>query len=155
MIDIQIASSDTHIPSIDMLTAWARAAVNLFPENCAMSIRVTDEKEMIQLNRDYRHIDKATNVLSFPAELPDVIKDVLAEPLLGDIVICATIIEREAFEQNKNLEAHWAHIVIHGTLHLLGYDHIKDEEAEKMETLEIELLSLFGYADPYNDRIKA
>jgi len=147
-IDVQFAKPDLHTPSIELLSTWAQAAVNLFAQDGVMTIRVTDEDEIRQLNRDFRNIDKSTNVLSFPAELPAEI----AEPLLGDIVICATIVEREALAQKKSSDAHWAHMVIHGTLHLLGQDHIEDEAAEKMETLEINLLSQFGYANPYTDR---
>jgi len=147
-IDIQIAHSNIHAPHVDLLSAWATAVVDQFADNSTMTIRVTDEDEIRQLNRDYRHIDKTTNVLSFPVELPEEIE----ERLLGDVVICATIVESEALKQNKKLEAHWAHMVIHGTLHLLGYDHIEDVEAEKMEALEINILNQFGYADPYVDR---
>lgn len=147
-IDVQFANPDLHAPSIELLSTWAQAAVNLFAQDGVMTIRVADEDEIRQLNRDFRNIDKSTNVLSFPAELPAEI----AEPLLGDIVICATIVEREALAQKKSSDAHWAHMVIHGALHLLGQDHIEDEAAEKMETLEINLLSQFGYANPYTDR---
>jgi probable rRNA maturation factor len=87
-------------------------------------------------------------VLSFPAEVPEGILDI---PLLGDLVICVPVVEREAREQGKTAEAHWAHLVIHGCLHLLGYDHLEDEEAEEMEALERELLSELGYPDPYAD----
>ena len=100
---------------------------------------------MQELNRDYRGKDYPTNVLSFPCDW-----DLPEEPrLLGDVVIAAAVVNREAKEQKKTMEAHWAHIVIHGFLHLLGYDHIEDEEAEKMENTEREILAKLGYADPY------
>jgi probable rRNA maturation factor len=94
------------------------------------------------------HKDYATNVLSFPADVPDEFLDI---PLLGDLVICVAVVEREAAEQGKELEAHWAHLVIHGCLHLLGYDHIDDDEAEEMEALERTLLAELGHPDPYAD----
>ena len=99
------------------------------------------------LNHTYRGKDYATNVLSFPADLPPE----LDLPLLGDLVVCAPVVAREATEQHKQLNAHWAHMVIHGCLHLLGYDHIDDAEADEMEALERELLAQLGIADPYLD----
>src|SRR5690606_24067449 len=93
----------------------------------------------------YRHQDKPTNVLSFPADIPAE----LNLPLLGDLVICAPVVEREAMEQRKTLEAHWAHMVVHGTLHLVGYDHITEPEAEEMESLETKILTGMGFPPPY------
>ena len=116
-------------------------------DEAQLTIRITDEAEIQELNRTYRHQDKPTNVLSFPFEAPPGI-DI---PLLGDIVICAAVVAAEATEQGKPLEAHWAHMVIHGTLHLLGHDHIEDDEAEAMEGLEIALLAGLGYANPYSE----
>lgn len=112
-----------------------------------LTIRIVSADESQQLNRDYRGKDYATNVLSFPFEAPPDV-DVA---ILGDLAICAEVVTKEAEEQHKNVMAHWAHMVIHGTLHLLGYDHIEDDEAEQMEALEIELLAGFGIADPYGD----
>ena len=106
-----------------------------------------DEDEGLQLIQDWRGKDYATNVLSFVAEVPDGILDI---PLLGDLVICAPVVTREANEQGKPLPAHWAHLVIHGCLHLLGYDHIEDDEAEAMEAIERQLLASLGYPDPYS-----
>ncbi len=114
-------------------------------DEAQLTIRITDEAEVQELNRTYRHKDKPTNVLSFPFEAPPGVE----LPLLGDIIICAAVVAREAVEQDKPLEAHWAHMVIHGTLHLLGYDHIDEAEAERMEGLEITLLAGLGYANPY------
>ena len=109
------------------------------------SVLFTGDDEVHELNREWRGKDKPTNVLSFPFEAPPGV-DI---PLLGDIIICAAVVEHEASEQGKALEAHWAHMVIHGTLHLLGYDHIEEGEAEEMEGLEIRLLAGLGYANPY------
>lgn len=100
---------------------------------------------MTRLNSQFRGQDKPTNVLSFPAELPEI----LDIPLLGDIAICAPVIEREASQQNKSLKSHYAHMSVHGALHLAGYDHIEHKEAEEMETLEIEILGKLGFANPY------
>ena len=110
------------------------------------AVRIVDAEEGQTLNRDYRNKDYATNVLSFEADIPPGLLDI---PLLGDLVICAPVVEREANEQGKNLQAHWAHLVIHGCLHLQGYDHLEDDEAEAMEALERQLLAQLGYPDPY------
>ena len=104
-----------------------------------------DEAESHELNLTYRGKDKPTNVLSFPFEAPPGIE----MPLLGDLIICRQVVEQEAKEQQKPLEAHWAHMVVHGSLHLLGYDHIEDNEAEEMESLETEIMLALGYEDPY------
>ena len=108
-------------------------------------MRLVDEAESHELNLTYRGKDKPTNVLSFPFEAPPGIE----LPLLGDLIICRQVVEQEAKEQDKPLEAHWAHMVIHGSLHLLGYDHIIDEEAEEMDGLESEIMLALGYEDPY------
>ena len=111
-----------------------------------ISIRLVDREESQALNRDYRQKDKPTNVLSFPADLPEIVD----LPLLGDLIICASVVEQEAKEQDKASTAHWAHMVIHGTLHLLGYDHIDNHEAEAMEALETDILATLGIACPYH-----
>jgi probable rRNA maturation factor len=148
-IDIQRASDDTS-PDDDSFRRWALAALFQQSRACEMTIRVVDEDEIRQLNRDYRGKDYATNVLSFESDLPPE----LGIPLLGDIIICPTVVQREAAEQGKTLDAHWAHMVIHGTLHLQGYDHIEDSEAEAMEALEIAIMHQLGYADPYNNGVE-
>jgi len=108
-------------------------------------IRLVDRQESRELNAQYRHKNKATNVLSFPADLPEEI----GLRLLGDIIICAPIVADEAREQHKTAEAHWAHLTIHGILHLLGHDHQAEEEASEMESLEIRILQSLGFPDPY------
>ena len=110
-------------------------------------IRVVDSDESRQLNHSYRDKDKPTNVLSFPFTVPDNIP--IDSTLLGDLIICAPLVAEEAMQQGKESIAHWAHLVIHGILHLLGYDHIEDNDAKIMETIEIELLEQLGYPNPY------
>jgi len=150
-IDIQYAS-EADSPNEESFRRWADAALENQSCHRELTIRVADADEIQQLNRDYRGKDYATNVLSFCAELPDDI-DI---PLLGDIIICPQVVAIEAREQNKPLDAHWAHMVVHGVLHLLGYDHIDDSEAEEMEAFEIAILAKLGYADPYlNGEIQA
>lgn len=143
-LDLQVASYATGLPTQADIERWANAALTAREES-ELSVRIVDNDESQTLNHQYRGKDKPTNVLSFPAELPDDV-DI---PLLGDLVICAPVVAREAQEQNKTLEAHWAHMVVHGTLHLLGYDHIEDTEADEMEALETELLTAMNYPPPY------
>ena len=115
-------------------------------EQVEVSVRLVDQNEMAQLNETYRGIKGTTNVLSFPANLP-VELDI---PLLGDIVICAPVVGAEAVQQGKTEKAHWAHLTVHGALHLLGYDHIQEEDAKIMEALESTILMDLNYACPYN-----
>ncbi len=146
-LDLQIAT-EANAPSEADFRLWCELALRQRTADSEMTIRLVDEEEGRELNHTWRQKDYATNVLSFPAEVPDEFLDI---PLLGDLVICVAVVEREAAEQGKELKAHWAHLVIHGCLHLLGYDHIDDEEAEEMEALERELLAELGYPDPYAD----
>ncbi len=152
-VDLQIASIAKNIPSLKQFELWANTALNDYPKDAEICIRIVDEEEIQQLNSTYRHKNYPTNVLSFPYdELDPAVKQrdddskFQHEPnedninLLGDIAICASIILKEAKEQNIKLESHWAHIVIHGCLHLIGYTHDADEDAEKMESLEARLL---------------
>ena len=143
-LDIQRASSAPDQPDDDSFIRWVGLALGTGTDR-ELTIRLVDADEGRQLNSTYRGKDYATNVLSFPADLPPE----LALPLLGDLVICVPVVAREADEQGKPLHAHWAHMVIHGCLHLLGYDHIEDADAEEMEALERELLAELGIADPY------
>lgn len=144
-LDLQRAST-TLGPSDAEFRRWCELALRQRSADSEMTIRLVDETEGRELNLTYRHKNYATNVLSFPADVPD---DLLDIPLLGDLVICVPVVEREAAEQGKALDAHWAHLVMHGCLHLLGYDHIDDDEAEEMEALERELLAELGHPDPY------
>ncbi|MCY1523381.1 Endoribonuclease YbeY [compost metagenome] len=147
-LDLQLASTAQGLPSEADFRLWCELALRQRSADSELTIRLVDEPEGRELNHTWRHKDYATNVLSFPADVPDELLDI---PLLGDLVICAPVVAREAAEQGKALEAHWAHLVIHGCLHLLGYDHIEDEEAEEMEALERELLAELGHPDPYQD----
>jgi len=148
-LDIQNACADAAVPSEELFSQWISAALaneHDWPHDSAeVCLRIVDAAEINALNLQYRGKDYATNVLSFPADLPAE----LNLPLLGDIVICSAVVEREAVEQHKVSNAHWAHMVIHGTLHLLGYDHIDDDEAEFMESREIEILSALNFPNPY------
>lgn len=146
ILDLQIVTHENNdLPEEQDFQRWVNAAILPFQAEAELTIRLVDEAESRELNATYRHKDKSTNVLSFPFESPPEIK----LPLLGDLVICCQVVQREAREQNKPLLTHWAHMTIHGCLHLLGYDHLTDEQAEEMETLETEILQTLGYSDPY------
>ncbi len=147
-LDLQLACENAEgMPQAADFQRWLDAAILPFQEEAEVTVRLVDEAESQELNHTYRGKDKPTNVLSFPFECPPGIE----LPLLGDLVICRQVVESEATEQGKPLMAHWAHMVVHGSLHLLGYDHIEDDEAEEMEALEIEFLAALGYANPYQD----
>lgn len=153
VIDYQQAYSPqddiaARIPDASTLKSWADTVLNALNINeKEITVRFVDENESHALNHQYRGKDKPTNVLSFPFECPPgVILN-----LLGDLVICAPIIEKEAGEQNKTVNNHYAHMVVHGILHLLGYDHIEDDEADEMEALEIKLLAQLSIDDPYQE----
>jgi len=143
-IDIDIACDADGIPGEDAMRQWIAAALPADGE-FEISLRIVDEDEIRTLNSTYRHKDYATNVLSFPADLPEE----LALPLLGDIVVCASVVKCEAHEQGKSPNAHWAHMLVHGTLHLLGYDHVDDTEADVMEALETRIITGLGFDPPY------
>jgi len=144
-VDIASASAEP-VPDEDDIRRWITAAVATQKcDSVELSLRVVDIEEMSSLNETYRGRKGPTNVLSFPADLPKS----LALPLLGDIVICAPVVRREAAEQSKLLTAHWAHMTVHGTLHLFGYDHINEDDASKMETLETTILHELNFDDPY------
>ncbi len=146
VLDFQLACEASDVPAEEEVHAWAAAALAGRREQAELTVRVVEPQESQQLNRDYRGKDKPTNVLSFPFEAPPGVE----LDLIGDLVICADVVAREAAEQGKSLQAHWAHMVVHGVLHLLGYDHEDDLEAEVMEELEVEILGRLGFPDPYN-----
>lgn len=146
-LDLQIAYEAQDIPEASLFEQWATLPLPDSQQEAELTIRIVDRPESQVLNREYRGKDKPTNVLSFPAEIPDFVE----LPLLGDLVICAPVVEQEACDQQKPREAHWAHMVIHGVLHLLGYDHIEQAEAEAMEALETDLLAQLGFASPYEE----
>ncbi|MEF1171674.1 MULTISPECIES: rRNA maturation RNase YbeY [Vibrio] len=145
-LDLQFAvESNEGLPTEQDFQTWLDKTIIPFQQDAELTIRIVDEEESHQLNHEYRGKDKPTNVLSFPFEVPPGIE----MNLLGDLIICKQVVEREAQEQNKPLLAHWAHMVVHGSLHLLGYDHIEDDEAEEMESLETEIMQEMGFEDPY------
>ena len=146
-IDVEVNSSSTKIPSIENIELWISTALQSDELNQAeVSVYIVDETEGQELNAQYRGKNNPTNVLSFPADIPDEV----GVPLLGDLVICAPVVEREAQEQGKTLDAHWAHMLVHGTLHLLGYDHIEDDEADVMEAVETRLITQLNFPAPYD-----
>ncbi len=142
-VEVQFATSADDIPSEDTFQSWvSQIEVGTAQE---VALRIVDEAEIAQLNELYRKKTGPTNVLTFPAELPDCV-DV---PFLGDIVICAPVVTKEALDQGKSNDSHWAHMTVHGILHLQGYDHIDEADAEKMESLEIKIMHQLGFANPY------
>lgn len=169
VIDLQVEVADnTHIPSIDQMTLWARSAFEHvhYDQDCSFSACFVSNEEIQELNNNYRHLNKPTNILSFPYEEPEELSaldpELKAEldsssehaevdmgTYLGDLVIAMEVLKKEAQEQNKSLEEHAAHLIIHGCLHLLGYDHIQEQEAKEMEGIEIAVLQKLGYANPY------
>ena len=144
---VQRATRVRGLPSDRKLRQWTRAALRGASHRRAAEvvIRLVNAAEGRKLNRAWRHRDYATNVLSFPAGLPKSLRS----PLLGDLVICAPVVRREALQQDKPPAAHWAHLTVHGTLHLLGYDHETQVQARKMEARERSILAALGYPDPY------
>ncbi len=146
-VSISYGLPRTGIPAAVSFRRWVSAALNGRIRQADLAIRLVDTKEGRAFNRHYRGKDYATNVLSFPAELPEGVK----LPLLGDLVICAPVVAREAREQGKRLNDHYAHLTVHGALHLLGWDHDDEREAECMEQLEREILASLNIADPYLD----
>jgi probable rRNA maturation factor len=151
-VDVQVASEVESAPGDDEIQSWVTSVVDRFPDAAVteVSVRIVDEGESRELNERFRGKDGATNVLSFPADNGDSPELPAGVPRsLGDIVICGPVVEREAGEQQKAAADHWAHMLVHGTLHLLGYDHEVSEEAEAMESMERQSLAARGVADPY------
>jgi len=156
MIELEIQNPCRfEIPNSVDLQNWAEAAIQEEGKEFSLVIRFVDEEEGIDLNHTYRHKKSATNVLSFPYEAPDYyveIPELVDEPAhLGDLVLCEPVVLNEAAEQNKALQQHWAHLVIHGVLHLQGYDHLTVEDAIIMESLEIKILEQLGFNNPYSN----
>jgi probable rRNA maturation factor len=147
-VDVAYATRYPWAPSPRLVRAWAVAAAGARGRNATLSVQVVTPRESERLNGQYRQRPKPTNVLSFPAEWPVGALRGEAKPL-GDLVICARVVAREAREQGKSLAAHWAHMVVHGTLHLLGHDHEDDDEAQRMESREKRVLKALGFPDPY------
>jgi len=151
-IDYQVESTCSqaaYMPDEQQVNSWLRCVLESvgYEKPAQLSVCIVGRQEITALNSQYRKKNKATNVLSFPYEpLPGV--DI---PLLGDVVICAEVVNDEAREQGKNTEQHWAHMIVHGALHLLGYDHINDKDAQHMEAMEIRILSQLGFSNPYGE----
>ncbi len=146
-LDVQYAATDddSEPPSPALIKSWVEAALSGQRDEAELTVRIVAVEEIQQLNRTYRQIDKPTNVLSFPFEQMHGVE----LPLLGDVVICAAVVAQEAQQQHKPLWNHWAHMVVHGVLHLIGHDHIDDVEAEHMEALEVAVLKRVGISNPY------
>lgn len=144
-VDVDNACDANNIPDDEHFSQWVNAALEGLRKRAEISIRIVDESESASLNAQYRHKNDSTNVLSFPSDLPEDCEP----PILGDLAICAAVVAREAQEQHKTAVAHWAHMVIHGSLHLLGFDHIDDAEANTMEAREIAILASLGFDNPY------
>jgi probable rRNA maturation factor len=149
-IDLQVATACADIPSAELFSQWVLAVLQDSDKQAGVAIRIVSEAEGLELNRRYRSGDTATNVLSFPSDLPPGIVAELDTMPLGDLVMCAPVVEREAREQGKPSADHWAHLTVHGILHLLGYDHQDVSTADRMEALETRILAQFGVADPYD-----
>lgn len=148
-VGVSYALPRAGLPAAASFRKWVAAALKSRIREADLAIRLVDTDEGQALNRHYRGKDYATNVLSFPAEVPEGLPKNVRFPLLGDLVICAPVVAREAAEQGKALKDHYAHLTVHGVLHLLGWDHEDDKEAEAMEQLEREILADLGVADPY------
>ena len=146
-IEIQAVFESLGQPDQQQIQLWVDTALEDYDQDTEIVVRIVDEQESAELNEQYRHKSGPTNILSFPVELPESIE----LDLLGDLVICAPVLEKEALEQGKILTHHWAHIIVHGVLHLLGHDHIDDDEAELMESKEIAILNKLRINNPYTE----
>ncbi|MGD8407843.1 MAG: rRNA maturation RNase YbeY [Thiohalophilus sp.] len=145
-IEVEVQQIAASGPSQQDISRWVEAVLQAEGRDDAeLTVRIVDEQESAELNEQYRHKNGPTNVLSFPFECPPEVE----LNLLGDMVICAPVVQREAREQHKQEQAHWAHMVVHGTLHLLGYDHLHQDEAEAMERREISIMEVLGFDNPY------
>ena len=144
-IELQNTLSESGLPTLEDFQCWAQAIPS--QEQQEVLIRIVDGQEMLALNKRYRQQNKVTNVLSFPAELPEVVEC----PLLGDVIICAQVVQQEAGQQGKSVTSHWAHLTVHGILHLMGYNHTANSDAQIMESLEIDIMQTLGFVNPYSD----
>ena len=153
-VDIQIACENYNVPSKEDFETWIMLSIRnidfILERDFEIGIRVVNESESKRLNKQYRKINQSTNILSFFSSMDDNIRwsKTIPKPL-GDLVICAPVIEREAIEQGKELYAHWAHMIVHGMLHLVGFDHAVEHEAYEMESLEADILEELGFSNPY------
>ena len=147
MLDLQLVCEFENLPSEAQFQLWAEHTLTQFREEAELTIRIADEHESQELNSQYRGKDKPTNVLSFPFDAPPGIE----LPLIGDLIICPQVVYQESIEQEKTFHDHFAHMVIHGCLHLLGFDHINEQDAVEMETIEKQILASLNIADPYRD----
>lgn len=150
-VDLQIVTKSFDIPNRFLIQRWVSETLSRYLPSAEVCIRIVDRDESQQLNAKYRKQNKPTNVLSFPSKLPESIK--LDKHLIGDIVICADVVEEEAKAQDKLPHAHWAHMIVHGLLHLLGFDHQTQSQAEQMESKEIAILNHLGFSNPYRDEV--
>ena len=156
-LDVQkVVDSDT-IPANEIIGHWVKTTLLIENPDLAsdtefeLTIRIVDKGEIQALNKTYRHKDKPTNVLSFPYEGFEFdVPEEVQLPLLGDLIICHDIVVEEAQQQTKSIEGHWAHMVVHGVLHLKGYDHLEDSDAELMEALEVRILKQLQFSNPYS-----
>ncbi|MGZ5054415.1 MAG: rRNA maturation RNase YbeY [Methylobacter sp.] len=146
-IEIQAVFESAGQPDPQQIQFWVDTALADYDQDTEIVVRIVGEQESAKLNEQYRHKSGPTNILSFPVDVPEGIE----LDLLGDLVICAPVVEKEALEQGKALEHHWAHIIVHGVLHLLGYDHIDDDDAELMENKEIAILNKLHINNPYTE----
>jgi len=146
ILDLQNESAASSVPAAEQVRQWLKAALQADYARLEQTIRIVDESESRALNQQFRGRDSATNVLAFPTD-----SDLLDYDCLGDLVICAPLVAAEAKAQGKTEDAHWAHLVIHGMLHLQGYDHQTATQAARMEALEVEILDTLGYTNPYNE----
>ncbi len=146
-LDFQVVSQSNSIPSIDQFQSWIDVVLSDESIDSEIVVRIIDEAEMTRFNEQYRDKIGPTNILSFPFDVPENIVSIL----LGDLLVCAPIIEKESLQQNKLVDHHWAHIIVHGVLHLLGHDHIDECDAKEMEALEIKILRKIKIKNPYEE----
>lgn len=158
-VDVQCMYADISVPDDQTLGKWVRTVISFLLDHQQLqqtayevAIRIVDKVDSQQLNNQYRQKNMPTNVLSFPFDTPEIFKQCQQLDILGDIVICALIVEAEAQQQNKSIEQHWAHMIVHGVLHLLNYEHTNDDDASVMEALETRILLQLGYPNPYTEQ---